>query len=264
MYYYNQMDYDSIAYDNKSTSKKETVKTSGCGVCAACIAFNNLCNKELYSVKKMAEFSVSNGARDNSGTNMETLIKALCKKNPDFKYSTTTSEDALVKHLKAGGMAICNQGDSYNVFSTAGHFVVAYKMSGSNIEVLDPQMYSGKYDSYSRPDRIVKKTTNGCIVTPTEMGKATADRNPAYFLITYNKPKEDDKVEYKYFTPNAAMKAKSKVYADSSRKTEIGSVSKKERVKVLFKGETNACIQYGLDKTKYKVGLVYSKDVEKD
>ncbi len=188
MYYYNQNDYANVNYDKAGTSEIETVKTSGCGVCAACIAFNNLAGGELYTVAQMARFSINHGARDNSGTNMITLLNALCKQHSAFSCKTTTSESELVSHLKSGGIAIANQGDAYNVFSTSGHFVVAYKMSGSNIEVLDPQMYDGKYDAYSRPQRIVKKTANGCIVTSAEMGKATADRSPAYFLISYAKP----------------------------------------------------------------------------
>lgn len=188
MYYYNQENYNSVGYDNPSTSKKETIKTSGCGVCSACMVFNNLAGKELYTVAQMAKFSLSNGCRDNYGTNVKSLLTALCKANKAFSFTTTTDESKLVAHLKKGGMAIANQGDSYNVFSTAGHFVVAYKMSGNNIQVLDPQMYNGKYDAYSRPSRIVKKTDTGCIVSPAQMGKATADRNPAYYLITYTKP----------------------------------------------------------------------------
>ena len=262
MYYYNQEDYPSIPYAYKGNGK--TVKTSGCGVCAACIVFNNLAGKELYSVKKMAEFSVNNGARDNSGTNMKTLLDALCKKNKDFSYTTTTDETKVTAHLKKGGMAIANQGDSYNVFSTAGHFVVCYKMSGSNVEILDPQMYSGKYDSYSRPNRIVKKTTNGCVVSTKEMNKATNDRNPAYFLVSYNKPKEESKVKNKYFTPNATVKAGMRTYADNTRKVEVGSVAKNERVKILAGGPTNTVIEYLVNSSCYKVGIVYSKYIDKD
>lgn len=188
MFYYNQNDYDYIKYDNKSTSAVETLKLSGCGPVAACIAVNNLAGRELYTVRSMTELSLASGARDNYGTNMTTLVKAICKKNNDFSYTTTNDESEVVAHIKSGGVAIVNQGDSYNVFSTAGHFVVAYKMKGNNVEILDPQMYSGKYDAYSRPQRIVQKTANGCVVSVKEMAKATADRNPAYFLLRYNKP----------------------------------------------------------------------------
>lgn len=189
MFYYNQNNYNNIKYDNPSTKTAETIETSGCGVCSSCIVFNSLAGKELYTVAQMAEFSIKNKARDNYGTNVKTLLTALCKANPSFAYTTTNDEDKLIKHLKNGGMAIANQGDKYNVFSTAGHFVVADKMVGNNIDIVDPQMYTGKYDAYNRPKRIVKKTANGCVVSKAEIAKATQDRSPAYFLVTYTKPK---------------------------------------------------------------------------
>ena len=65
MFYYNQMDYENIKYDNPSTSKVETIKASGCGVCAPCIAVNNLVGSELYSVSRMTKLSLDCGARDN-------------------------------------------------------------------------------------------------------------------------------------------------------------------------------------------------------
>lgn len=188
MYYYNQNDYSNVSYDNPNTSKKENVATSGCGVTSLTIIVNNLIGKEYITIQKMAQFSLTNGARDNSGTNMKKLLDAWCKKHKEFSYKTTNSETDLVAHLKKGGKAIANQGNNYNVFSTGGHYVVAYKMDGSNIQIVDPQMYSGKYDAYSRPKRIIKKTSTGCVVNKTELGKATADRNPAYYLITYTKP----------------------------------------------------------------------------
>lgn len=188
MFYYNQLDYPNIKYDRSGTSKIETIATSGCGVCTAAMIFNNLAGKELYTVKKMADFSIKNGARGENGTIMSVLLEALCKANKSFSYTTTSDESKLVSHLRAGGMAAVNQGSSYDVFSSAGHFVVAYKLNGDNIEILDPYMYEGKYSRGSRPDRIVKKTTYGCVVSKTEINKATADRSPSYYLVTYKEP----------------------------------------------------------------------------
>ncbi len=140
MFYYNQNDYSNVKYDRANTAKVETVATSGCGPVAACIAVNNLIGRELFTVASMAKFSLDNGARDSSGTNLNTLLKAICNKYKNFSLKTTNDENAVVAHIKKGGVAISNQGDAYNVFSTAGHFVVLYKMNGSNIDVLDPQM----------------------------------------------------------------------------------------------------------------------------
>lgn len=194
--YYNQNNYSNVKYDNPSTKSVETIKTSGCGVAAACIVFNTLAGKELYSISEMADFSIKNGARDNSGTNMLTLLKALCKENTAFTYKTTNSVSELTKHLKNGGMAIANQGDCYNVFSTAGHYVVPWKMSGNNVNVVDPQMYNGKYNAYNRPKRIAAKTDTGAIVSPSQLDKACSDRSPRYYLITYTAPKTASKPNY--------------------------------------------------------------------
>ena len=184
MYYYSQMDYENIKYDNPSTSKVETVKSSGCGVCAPCIAINNLVGSELYTVSKMTKLSLECGARDNWGTNLNTLLKAVCREHSNLSFTTTTDESKVVSHIKAGGIVIANQGDAYNVFSSAGHYVVLNKMDGSNINVIDPQLYSGKYDDFDRPNRIVRKTDYGCVVSVTELAKATSDRDPAYFLLS--------------------------------------------------------------------------------
>lgn len=201
MYYYNQTQYDNVPYDNKSTpNKTETISSSGCGVCCACMVINNLMGKEAYTVKQMADFSIKNGARDSGGTNTNTLLTALAKANTGFSFTRCNNENDLVKHLKNGGMAIVNQGDAWNVFSSQGHFVVAIGMDGENIKVADPYWYSDKYDRNPRPQRIVKKTSNGCVVTPYWMSKATSDRKgggyTAYFLCSYKKPNTPSKPRY--------------------------------------------------------------------
>ncbi|MBR2134387.1 MAG: hypothetical protein IJ851_06715 [Eubacterium sp.] len=257
MYYFNQNDYPDIKYDRPNTSKVETIATSGCGVCACCMVVDNLADRELYSVAKMAKLALTCGARDNYGTNITTLLKAVCKANSGFSYTTTNDENALIRHLKAGGMAICNQGDSYNVFSTSGHFVVAYRMVGSNIDILDPQMYDGKYDAYDRPNRIVKKTKYGCIVTKSELAKATADRSPAYFLVSYKGG--SPVAQY----GNAKMKSAQSTYCDSNLEDKIGSVSKGERVLYLGTGEGRPMIAYKISNG-YKVGFVKKDTVDRD
>lgn len=194
LYYYNQLSYGNVPY-NKPDGTHKTIKTSGCGVCSACIVFNTLAQKELYSVAEMAKFSKAHGARTNNGTDENTLLNALCKANKGFSWKSCRDVKELVKHLQSGGMAICNQGDAYNVFSDAGHFVVAWRMDGKNIEVADPSNTSNKYNLFNRPSRIVRKTAYGCIVKPSIMKKATADRYPSYYLISYKEEKKDMSVK---------------------------------------------------------------------
>ena len=191
-YFYNQLLYSHITYDNPSTERKETIATSGCGVCSTAMVVNNMARKQLCSVASLARFSVAHKARDNYGTNMFTLLDAVCNANSHFSYSTTKDTQKLLKHLKSGGMAIINQGDNYRVFSSAGHFVVAYKAVGENVEVFDPYWYEWKYSA----ERTVFSTSRGCIVNISEIAKATADRNPAYYLISYSKkPLKNTKIQ---------------------------------------------------------------------
>jgi hypothetical protein len=184
MFYYNQKDYSSISYPS-TAHPTATISTSGCGVVSTCIAINNLVGKELYTVKQMRDFAINNKARVAEGTDLNILLTALCKTVKGLSFTTTSDEEKLIKHLKTGATAIANQGNAYNVFSDSGHFVVCYRMSGENIEILDPYMYTSKYDKSPRSKRIVKKTTNGCIVSKSEINKATSDRSPAYYLISY-------------------------------------------------------------------------------
>ncbi|MBR2589818.1 MAG: hypothetical protein IKE65_02730 [Clostridia bacterium] len=184
MFFYNQRDYAHIDY-SKPDGSYATVKSGGCGVCSALMVLNNLYGKEVMSVAAMAQFAKNCGARGYDGTDMATLLAALSKKYT-ITYKTTSLNKELLAHLKAGGMAVINQGTAYNVFSTAGHFVVAHSIvSGTTIRCLDPDLYAGKYAAYSRPERIVKQSGNEVWVSLTQIGLATDDRNPNYYLVSY-------------------------------------------------------------------------------
>lgn len=189
MYYYNQLDYSNEQY-NKPDGTKTNLAIAGCGPAAACIAINNACGKELYTVTQLRDLAQSSGARISNGTDIDKLLRAICKAHPEFSFKATQLNKELLAHLKNGGMAIINQGDAYNVFSTAGHFVVAVQLFGTDVvDVYDPQLYDGKYSIAPRPSRIELATVYGARVKIDEVSKATQDRNPCYWLISYDKPK---------------------------------------------------------------------------
>lgn len=182
LFYYNQNNYSNLEY-NKPDGTQKTIKSSGCGVVSACIAFNTLAQKEIYTVKSMRDIAKKCGARTNNGTNENKLLSYLCKQNFTFKISRDTNE--LISHLKNGGVAICNQGDAYDLFSSEGHYVVAYKINkNNNIFIADPSNYSNKYKINGRNKKIIKITKYGCVVSPKELSKATSDRYPSYYLIS--------------------------------------------------------------------------------
>lgn len=262
MYYYNQNDYANEQY-NKPNGGKATIASGGCGIVSACIAVNNACGKELYSVKQMRDLAQSCGARINNGTDMDKLLKAVCKAHPELSYRATQMNADLLNHLKNGGKAVINQGDVYNVFSTAGHFVAAVQLfDGDVLDIYDPQMYNGKYQQYQRPSRIESATKYGARVKIAEVSKATQDRNPCYWLITYTKSTER-KVTNVAKYGNAAMTSAQSVYADSDLTANIGDVVNGQRVLHLGTGEGNVIIAYQTAKG-YKVGFVKNGSVRKD
>ena len=273
LFYYNQNDYEKVAY-NKPNGEKATVKSGGCGVCSACMVFNTLAGKELYSVAQMAKFSISHKARTNNGTDENVLLKALCDANKGFLFKVTSDVKELTKHLKSGGMAICNQGNAYNVFSTSGHYVVAYGLDVGNIKVADPSNTANKYSKYDRPKRIVSKTAYGCIIKPAEMKKATADRDPSYYLVSYKgkKNKPNVKVGKVYYFSTEPF-----CYKDTSKKkvwlineitnltcAEKARLQKGTKVKPLSVKEENGNVWITFEKKKKTVyALVYNYEKDK-
>lgn len=154
--YYNQNDYENIPYPRPSNSKSN-VKTGGCGVVCASMIVENLTGKSFSPVES-ASYSLKNGARDDYGTNLLILGKAISN---DFglDYSTTNSIDDLWGHLKSGGMAVANVGGDYGnykgVFSDGGHFIVVAGINeGGNLIILDPGYYQGKFEINNRYGKV--------------------------------------------------------------------------------------------------------------
>ena len=221
MFFYNQRDYEGVEY-RKPDGSYATVASGGCGVCSALMVLNNLYGKEVMTVPQMAKFSKNCGARGYDGTNMSTLLSALSKKY-DITYRTTVYNKELLAHLKAGGMAVINQGDVYNVFSNGGHFVVCHSVvSGETIRCLDPYWYSGKFSGSPRCNRIVKVTGKEVWVTLKQIGKATQDRNPCYWLVSFTGKRNKPSVKV---GQTVKLKRGARIYNSSNSKSGVKKIS---------------------------------------
>lgn len=266
-FYYNQNKYEDVPY-NKPNGTIKNIKTSGCGVCCATMAVNNLTGKEVYSIKSMAQLSDKCGARTNNGTNVERLLTEICKKVKGLSFECTETTDKLIKHLKNGGVAILHQGggeNNYNVFSSDGHFVYAYGITNSQgIKVADPAYTANRYKTSPRKNRIISETSTGCIVSAEQVKKATT--KISYYLISYNGEYYGDILQSpcKMFECNATMKCDDNVYADNNRDLQTGKVIKNRRIKALGIGKTNTIIQYGINAKTYGCGIVYTKNIKFD
>lgn len=192
-----------------------TIYSSGCGPASLCNALDALGIASI-TVKTMCAYAVSVGARVSGGTDMHKLLQAAAKRY-DFTYRTTSKNAELLAHLKAGGAAILHCGGAYGLFSNSGHFVCAVAASGNDVTVLDSYWYinkdgTNKYTSTPLRRNNVKVIKRGIVRTGiTQIGRATADRSPSYYLITKNtdkkmqsnqtaKKEDDDMAYYKTIT----------------------------------------------------------------
>lgn len=162
-----------------------SIYNSGCGPASLANALMVLGIADM-TVKDACEFAVFCGARiRDAGTNMSTLLKHAAEKWP-ITYRTTSSNAELAAHLRAGGVAIMNQGDTYKVFSNGGHFVVAAAIdSADNVTVIDSYWNTKKYKTW--PEYHAKsEILSRCFVrTPLYWcGRATVGRDPSYYLIS--------------------------------------------------------------------------------
>lgn len=141
-----QRDYAAIAYPAPGYPAA-TVKSGGCGVCAAGMILGALCGKAV-PVSELARFSMSCGARVSGGTDMRRLSEALCA-HYGLVCRMTGDVNALKRHLRSGGCAVCNAAGN-GIFSTGGHYIVALGELNGRVCIADPGIYSGKYASGAR------------------------------------------------------------------------------------------------------------------
>lgn len=141
-----QRDYAAIAYPAPGYPAA-TVKSGGCGVCAAGMILGALCGKAV-PVSELARFSMNCGARVSGGTDMRRLSEALCA-HYGLVCRMTGDVNALKRHLRSGGCAVCNAAGN-GIFSTGGHYIVALGELNGRVCIADPGIYSGKYASGAR------------------------------------------------------------------------------------------------------------------
>lgn len=175
----NQNEYASISYPAKGY-ESATIKSGGCGVCAAVNAVGALTGK-CVPVRVMRDLAVNGGARVPGGTDMRQMVTLICR-DYGLKSKQTSSVYELREHLKGGGVAICNTAGR-GMFSTGGHYVTALGMMGDKVCIADSGMYTGKYSTAKRRPYV---TVSGDLIFA---GAATLDsdcigRWPRYYLLS--------------------------------------------------------------------------------
>lgn len=163
-----------------------TIYNSACGPASLCNALDVL-GLTSWNVRDMCKFSVNAGARGSDGTDMFKLLDAAGKKF-GFSYRDTYKNAELLAHLKAGGVAIVNQGDTNKVFANGGHFVAAVGIApDGKIYIMDSYWNASKYKTWPPMAHLCEVVERGVVKASLEtIGKASIDRPASYYLITPN------------------------------------------------------------------------------
>lgn len=175
----NQNEYADLSYPAPGYLKA-TIKSGGCGVCAAVNVVGALTGKSI-PVRVMRDLAINGGARVPGGTDMKRMA-ALVARQYGLRFNTTSDLATLLEHLRRGGVAICNTAGR-GMFSSGGHYVVALGELGGKLCIADSGLYTGKYSTAARRAKV---TVSGDLIF-ADAATLDADcigRYPRYYLFS--------------------------------------------------------------------------------
>lgn len=149
--YYNQMDsrWRNHPYPgNSSAYANKTCGTSGCGpTCAAMIVSS--C-REIVKPNQMCDISKQNGHRPDGGT-ADSLYPYVAQRW-GIEYKRLKSSFEAHQACKEGWFVVicCGAG----LWTTGGHYILAVGATDTDIEIYDPYLYNGKFNSSSRRGKV--------------------------------------------------------------------------------------------------------------
>ena len=175
----NQREYEDISYPAPGYLTA-TIKSGGCGVCAAINVVGALTGK-CKSVRVMRDLAINGGARVSGGTNMTRMNDLICRQY-GLQCSTTSTISLAVQHLKNGGVVIANTAGR-GMFSTGGHYVTVLGILDNKLCIADSGLCTGKYSTAARRAKV---TVSGDLIF-ADAATLDADcvgRYPLYYLFS--------------------------------------------------------------------------------
>lgn len=172
MYYINQLDYPHVPYNHNMAhggppEGRISVRTSGCGLCCACMVVAHQTGK-ILPIEDFVKLSEENLANLELGTDMKVLGPILAELF-DLEYVQSSDKEDMVAWLRNGGEVIVHaQGDKdghIGLFSNRGHYVLATAMAGDEVQIMDPSDKPEKYDAEGRKG-LVRKEVPYIYTTP--------------------------------------------------------------------------------------------------
>jgi hypothetical protein len=163
MKYINQLEYAHLPYPTKiklenipEEKKKTTVRSSGCGLCCACMTVDLLTDKSL-DIEECVRIAEGCLANHGVGTDMSILGPVIAEKF-GLSYSKTNDLEVGIEHLRAGGVIIAHVGipkdATIGLFTKSGHYISLISTDGKEFCILDPSWSEEKYKIPERLGRV--------------------------------------------------------------------------------------------------------------
>ena len=163
MKYINQLEYPHLPYPTRvkmegipEERRNTTVKSSGCGLCSACMAVDLLTDKTL-EIEECVRISMDCVANHRRGTDMTILGPVIAEKF-NLSYSSTQDVSEAIEHLRAGGVIVVHvavpEGAPTGLFTKGGHYMLLVATDGKEFCILDPSYTPEKYKIPERAGRV--------------------------------------------------------------------------------------------------------------
>lgn len=139
----------------------QTIGTSGCGPTSAAMIVT--ATRGAITPDQMGDLFVQYGYRSASNGTYWSAFRAVADEF-NIGYTETSDIQRALQLLQNNNYVVVSVGNG--LFTTGGHFIVLTELNGDTITVLDPYLYSGKFD------------------TSTRRGKVTVDGNKVYVSVS--------------------------------------------------------------------------------
>lgn len=188
MHYINQNDYPHIPYPHPEgiyTDMEPTIATSGCALCCLCMVVG-LLTEHTLTLEDAIRLSMESGANSTKGTRGKVLLPYAAPKF-GLQCEFTPDPEPFLAHLKQGKVAIVRAaGDTeagVGLFSHSPHSIVAYRLKGDEVCILDPDLRPGKFDEDGRQGK-VRTEGNLAYCHIDDLIRDSAGRSTSYALIS--------------------------------------------------------------------------------
>ena len=222
--YYSQADSRWASKLYTSTSNKtQTMKSSACGPTSGAMVVSSA--KGAILPTTLARLSVDNGYRTaNSGTAWA-FFPFIADYFGFKEYHKTSDFNKAMDYLKQKNeigtskyyiIASCGSG----LFTTGGHYIVLASLDGNTIQVMDPYLYNGKFNTASRRNANVKVKGTSAYVSK-ENFKKYANAN-SFWIFSNDKGNEQKKSNDSQVKKTTTKKTTSNKKAKSKVKNTVG------------------------------------------